>query len=59
MEETDGKVKNKSQEQQQQRLSDGIVVRSNFWKLEWSLIALNDFFITHLQNPTDVNRSIH
>ena len=30
MEETDGKVKNKSQEQQQQRLSDGIVVRSNF-----------------------------
>ncbi|KAK9230275.1 hypothetical protein WN944_023242 [Citrus x changshan-huyou] len=28
MEETDGKVKNKSREQQQQRLSDGIIARS-------------------------------
>ena len=36
-----------------------LLLDSSFWKLEWSLIALNDFFITHLQNPTDVNRSIH
>ena len=36
-----------------------LLLDSSFWKFEWSLIASNDFFITHFQNSIDINVSIH